>query len=126
MFGPYSFINVVGGREQFDDAGRSRKNMVEVAVVMKILKNCFKETFIRNKEVTYDKFASLYWPHFNLQHTKKLDCSRVFIEIISHIKGGIQAMEPGEGELSRNDYLLLSENRASSLTKRKREMIYDV
>ncbi|KAL4392729.1 hypothetical protein AHAS_Ahas03G0374200 [Arachis hypogaea] len=84
------------------------------------------ETFIRNKEVTYDRFAALYWPHFNLQHTKKLDCSRVFIEIISHIKGGIQAMEPGEGKLSRNDYLLLSENRASSLTKQKREMIYDV
>ncbi|MED6110877.1 hypothetical protein PIB30_047024 [Stylosanthes scabra] len=84
------------------------------------------ETFIRNKEVTYDRFASLYWPHFNLQHTKKLDCSRVFIEIISHIKGGIQAMEPGEGKLSRNAYLLLSENRASSLTKQKREMIYDV
>lgn len=42
MFGPYSFINIVGGREEFDDAGRSRKNMVEVAVVMTIIKNCFK------------------------------------------------------------------------------------
>lgn len=42
MFGPYSFINVVGGIEEFDDAGRSRKNMVEVAIVMKIIKNCFK------------------------------------------------------------------------------------
>lgn len=45
MFGPYSFINVIGGREESDDAGRSRKNMVEVAVVMKILKNCFKGLF---------------------------------------------------------------------------------
>lgn len=42
MFGPYSFINIIGGREEFDDAGRSRKNMVEVAVVMKIIKNCFR------------------------------------------------------------------------------------
>ncbi|MED6110882.1 hypothetical protein PIB30_047030 [Stylosanthes scabra] len=42
MFGPYSFINIFGGREEFDDAGRSRKNMVEVAIVMKIVKNCFK------------------------------------------------------------------------------------
>ena len=84
------------------------------------------ETFIRNKEVTYDRFASLYWPHFNSQYTKKLDCSRVFIEIISYIKGGIQAMEPGDGKLSRNDYLSLSENRASSLTKQKREIIYDI
>jgi hypothetical protein len=42
MFGPYSIINVVGGREEKDDAGRSRRNMVEVAVVMKILQKLFK------------------------------------------------------------------------------------
>lgn len=42
MFGPYSFINVVGGREDFDDDGRSYKNMAEVAVVMIILKNLHK------------------------------------------------------------------------------------
>jgi len=42
MFGPYSFINVVGGKEQFDDEGRSYKNLAEVAVVMTILKNMHK------------------------------------------------------------------------------------
>lgn len=42
MFGPCSFINIIGGAEEFDDAGRSRKNMVEAAVVMKIIKNCFR------------------------------------------------------------------------------------
>jgi len=42
MFGPYSFINVVGGREEKDDVGRSRRNMVEVAVVMKIMLNLYK------------------------------------------------------------------------------------
>ena len=42
MFRPFSLINVVGGIEEFDDAGQSRKNMVEVATVMKIIKNCFK------------------------------------------------------------------------------------
>nr|KYP39275.1 Helicase SEN1 [Cajanus cajan] len=42
MFGPYSFINIIGGKEQFDDAGRSYKNMAEVAVVMTILKNLHK------------------------------------------------------------------------------------
>ena len=45
MFGPYSFINVVGGKEQFDDEGRSYKNLAEVAVVMKILKNLHKGLF---------------------------------------------------------------------------------
>jgi superfamily I DNA and/or RNA helicase len=42
MFGPYSFINVIGGREEKDDVGRSRRNMVEVAVVMKILLKLYK------------------------------------------------------------------------------------
>ena len=42
MFGPYSFINVVGGREEKDEDGRSRKNMVEVAIVLKILRNLYK------------------------------------------------------------------------------------
>ncbi|KAJ1399973.1 UvrD-like helicase, ATP-binding domain [Sesbania bispinosa] len=84
------------------------------------------ETFIRKREVTYDRFDSLYWPHFNSQHIKKLDSSRVFTEIISHIKGGMQAVEHGEGRLSREDYLSLSENRASSLSMQKREIIYDI
>ncbi|KAJ7942669.1 UvrD-like Helicase, ATP-binding domain, P-loop containing nucleoside triphosphate hydrolase [Quillaja saponaria] len=42
MFGPYSFINIVGGREELDDAGRSRRNMIEVAVLMTILKKLHK------------------------------------------------------------------------------------
>ncbi|KAL5080852.1 hypothetical protein RYX36_009273 [Vicia faba] len=41
MFGPCSFMNIMGGAEEFDDAGRSRKNVVEAAVIMKIIKNCF-------------------------------------------------------------------------------------
>ncbi|KAJ9554222.1 hypothetical protein OSB04_018267 [Centaurea solstitialis] len=42
MFGPYSFINVVGGREEKDDEGQSRINMVEVAVVIKIVQNLYR------------------------------------------------------------------------------------
>jgi len=42
MYGPYSFINVAGGREEIDDGGRSYKNMAEVAVVMTLLKNLHK------------------------------------------------------------------------------------
>ncbi|XP_057416063.1 uncharacterized protein LOC130710730 [Lotus japonicus] len=84
------------------------------------------ETFLRKKEVTYDRFDSLYWPHFNSQYTKTLNPSRVFTEIISHIKGGMQAVEHGDGKVTRENYLSLSENRASSLSKQKREMIYDI
>jgi senataxin len=41
MYGPYSFINVANGKEQFND-GRSKKNMVEVAVVSAIVASLFK------------------------------------------------------------------------------------
>lgn len=41
-FGPYSFINVPLGKEEMDDAGCSRRNMVEVALVMKMVHNLFK------------------------------------------------------------------------------------
>ncbi|XP_065872271.1 uncharacterized protein [Euphorbia lathyris] len=42
MFGPYSFINVLGGREEMDDVGHSRLNTVEVAIVSKLLRSLYK------------------------------------------------------------------------------------
>lgn len=42
MFGPYSFINVFDAREEVDDVGRSRKNMVEVAIVLKLLRSLYR------------------------------------------------------------------------------------
>ncbi|KAI5591251.1 hypothetical protein POPTR_004G077650v4 [Populus trichocarpa] len=42
MYGPYSFINVANGKEQSND-GRSKKNLVEVAVVSAIVAGLFKE-----------------------------------------------------------------------------------
>ncbi|CAA7045960.1 unnamed protein product [Microthlaspi erraticum] len=41
MFGPFSFINVGCGKEEFGD-GHSPKNMAEVAVVSEIISNLFK------------------------------------------------------------------------------------
>ncbi|PWA49328.1 uvrD-like Helicase, ATP-binding domain, P-loop containing nucleoside triphosphate hydrolase [Artemisia annua] len=82
------------------------------------------QTFIRLREVTFDRFCSVYWPHFNSNLTKKLDCSRVFTEIISHIKGGLQAGECSDGRLSYERYSLLAESRSSTLTKEKREIVH--
>ncbi|GJZ38913.1 UvrD-like helicase, ATP-binding domain, P-loop containing nucleoside triphosphate hydrolase [Tanacetum coccineum] len=82
------------------------------------------QTFIRLREVTFDRFCSVYWPHFNSKLTKKLNCSRVFTEIISHIKGGMQAGECSNGRLSCEGYCLLAKSRSSTLTKEKREIIY--
>ena len=47
MFGPYSFVNVNDGREEKDEDGHSRKNMVEVAIVLKLLQNLYKGTCVR-------------------------------------------------------------------------------
>ncbi|KGN50541.2 hypothetical protein Csa_018847 [Cucumis sativus] len=84
------------------------------------------QSFIRKNEVTYDRFSSSYWPHFNTQLTKKLDCSRVFTEILSHIKGDPRAIDASDGKLSKEDYLLLSQGRTSSLTRQERETIYEI
>ena len=84
------------------------------------------QSFIRMKEVNYERFSTAYWPRFNTQLTKKLDSSRVFTEIISHIKGCPQATEAGDGKLSREDYVLLSEGRVSCLCRQKREIIYEI
>lgn len=42
MFGPYSFINIIGGRDEKDNDGHSRKNNIEVAVIVKIVQNLHK------------------------------------------------------------------------------------
>ena len=82
------------------------------------------QAFIESKEVTFEKFAASYWPHFNAELTKKLDASTVFTEIISHIKGGYKANM--HGKLKRPDYVMLSDRRFSSLNSEMREKIYDV
>ncbi|KAK6930708.1 DNA2/NAM7 helicase-like, C-terminal [Dillenia turbinata] len=84
------------------------------------------QSLIRRKEVNFNKFSSNYWPHFNAKLTKKFDPSIVFTEIISHIKGGLQAGEARDGKLSRKHYVQLSEDRVSTLSGKKREMIYDI
>ncbi|KAF8407480.1 hypothetical protein HHK36_006614 [Tetracentron sinense] len=42
MFGPYSFISNSDGKDVMENVGHSRKNMVEVAVAMKIVQNLFR------------------------------------------------------------------------------------
>ncbi|KAJ3682017.1 hypothetical protein LUZ60_014590 [Juncus effusus] len=81
------------------------------------------QAIIESKEVEYEKFAYSYWPHFNTQLTKKLDPSTVFTQIISHIKGGSNL---NEGKLGREEYVLLSDKRFSSLDAETRGKIYDI
>ncbi|KAF7010859.1 hypothetical protein CFC21_025225 [Triticum aestivum] len=84
------------------------------------------QTFIELNEVTYEKFATFYWSRFNKDLTKKFDASTVFTEIVSHIKGAYPASGPYTGKLGRQDYVMLSDKRFSSLNKEKRNKVYDI
>ncbi|PHT64507.1 hypothetical protein T459_31661 [Capsicum annuum] len=84
------------------------------------------ETFIREKEINYGRFCCSYWPHFRSQLTKNLDPSRVYIEIMSHIKGGERARDFRDGKLSRDAYVSMSKKRVSNLSDEKREGLYDI
>ncbi|XP_042013425.1 uncharacterized protein LOC121761816 isoform X2 [Salvia splendens] len=84
------------------------------------------QSFLRNNEVTYDRFSSIYWPHFNAKLKKSLDASRVYTEIISHIKGGPLEGGASDYKRSRQDYISLSESRISTLYVEQREAIYDI
>ncbi|XP_055800621.1 uncharacterized protein LOC129870064 isoform X2 [Solanum dulcamara] len=92
----------------------------------KSLRSAALRSFIREKEVNYERFCSLYWPHFNTQLTKNLDHSRVFTEVLSYIKGGLKAGDFYDGKLSKEVYSSMSEHRVSSLSAEKRERIYGI
>ncbi|XP_039173766.1 TPR and ankyrin repeat-containing protein 1-like [Eucalyptus grandis] len=82
------------------------------------------QSLLRAKEVTYEKFCAVYWPHFN-DKIRRLDPSRVFTEIMSHVKGGLPPADGCEGKLDRPAYVSISEGRVSTLSFQRREEIYD-
>nr|CAD1844651.1 unnamed protein product [Ananas comosus var. bracteatus] len=91
-----------------------------------VSKSLALQTFIQSKEVDYEKFAGSYWTHFDADMTKKLDPSTVFTQIISHIKGGSEAGKFQEAKLEREEYIMLSNKRFSTLGSKTREIIYDI
>ncbi|XP_022872886.1 uncharacterized protein LOC111391845 [Olea europaea var. sylvestris] len=90
------------------------------------LKSVALQSFMRKKEVNYNHFKSFFWPHFNSKLTKNLEPSRVYTEIMSHIKGGLQVGEACDIKLNREDYVSLSDKRMSTFCAREREAIYDI
>jgi len=45
MYGAYAFINVTDGREETDDFGKSKRNLVEAVVVLYMLSKLYKGNF---------------------------------------------------------------------------------
>ncbi|CBI22563.3 unnamed protein product, partial [Vitis vinifera] len=50
MYGPYSFVNVAYGKEEFEN--HSSRNMVEVAVVSEVVTSLFKESVSKKQKVS--------------------------------------------------------------------------
>ncbi|XP_050209293.1 uncharacterized protein LOC130015007 [Mercurialis annua] len=105
--------------ERFPELRRLRRDK-RTACESMVLK-----TFIRSKEVNYEKFCSSYWPYFSPMNTKKLVPSSVFSEIISHIKGGSR-IGINDDRISREDYIIYSERRLSFFSEEERGRIYDI
>ncbi|XP_057845589.2 uncharacterized protein LOC131055004 isoform X1 [Cryptomeria japonica] len=82
--------------------------------------------FIRENEVNYECFDSVYWPHFNVELRRGLDSSVVFTEIVSHIKGSLKSLSYPEFKMSRDDYVAIAESRVSTLCMKQREAIYEI
>ncbi|XP_074264825.1 uncharacterized protein LOC141587273 [Silene latifolia] len=84
------------------------------------------QKLVKRREVGYEKFRESYWPHFNMKLTHKLDPSRVFTEINTHIKGSLHFRQIGETTLSLEKYIQLSDKKGSSFDKLERSRIYDI
>ncbi|KAL2487580.1 uncharacterized protein Fot_40872 [Forsythia ovata] len=90
------------------------------------LRSVALQTFMRTKEVNFEHFNSFYWPHFNSKLTKNLEPSKVYTEIMSYIKGGLQAGGACDIKLNREDYVSLSDKRVSTFCAQEMEAIYDI
>lgn len=75
-------------------------------------------------EVDFERFEAVYWNHLDASLTKKMDASLVFKEIMSYIKGSIEALRTPKGRLTQAQYLGLASTRYSAFDTPQREAIY--
>eukprot|EP00597_Dinobryon_sp_UTEXLB2267_P014593 CAMPEP_0170119096 /NCGR_PEP_ID=MMETSP0020_2-20130122/14169_1 /TAXON_ID=98059 /ORGANISM="Dinobryon sp., Strain UTEXLB2267" /LENGTH=3522 /DNA_ID=CAMNT_0010348355 /DNA_START=356 /DNA_END=10924 /DNA_ORIENTATION=- len=84
----------------------------------------YKSMSSRRREVNFDCFSVFYFPQFD-QSKVVGDAALLFTEIMSFIKGSLNSLQVAKGYLSREEYLLLSERRDSTLSTLERNKIYD-
>jgi superfamily I DNA/RNA helicase len=94
---------------------------------LKMLDASLEDPFFRGEdstgnEVTFMRFSTHYYPRFSAEVSKQADAALVYTEIMSHIKGSHAALHTAAGHLSKEDYLVLSNNHGSH----QRGMLYDV
>ncbi|XP_058748085.1 probable helicase MAGATAMA 3 [Vicia villosa] len=110
MYGPYSFINIAKGKEQFG-RGHSSKNMVEVAVISKILES-LKQEFMRTKKKVSIGIISPYSAQVYEIQEKIKQCLAVSDTDFSVNVGSVDGFQGGE-----EDIIILSTVRSNESRK---------
>ncbi|XVE91910.1 hypothetical protein REPUB_Repub01dG0052000 [Reevesia pubescens] len=92
MFGPYSFINV-SGRDEVDDVGYGHRNMVEVAVVQRLVQTLFKAWYGSREKLSVGIISPYAAQVVAIQEKlgrkyKKLDGFAVEVKTIDGFQGG--------------------------------------
>ncbi|KAH6809209.1 hypothetical protein C2S51_026992 [Perilla frutescens var. frutescens] len=89
MFGSYSFINIRGGREELDDDGHSMRNLVEVAVVWKLVGKLFKVSVIRDRILPkYDSYEGFKVKVMSIDGFQGGEADVIIISTVRSHKGG--------------------------------------
>jgi DNA polymerase III delta prime subunit len=102
--------------------------IVTYKALLFLLDNSLKVSFfshsrITGHEVNFERYDSHYYTHCH-EEVKRFDANFLFTEIISNIKGSLQALQSSQGFLSEAEYLFLSNQRSSNLSEAHRKMIY--
>ncbi|GLJ34036.1 hypothetical protein SUGI_0684510 [Cryptomeria japonica] len=118
-------------REYFDDGGQDAEILDDQEFFVGVKGPTYKRSLafmqiMRKNEVNYERFDSVYWPHFNAELRRGLDSSVVFTEIISHIKGSSKSVSSADFRTSRDEYIAMGESRVSTLHVKQREAIYKI
>ncbi|GLJ34038.1 hypothetical protein SUGI_0684590 [Cryptomeria japonica] len=117
--------------KDFDHGGQDAEILDDEEIFVNVKRPTYNRSFafmqfIRKNEVNYERFASVYWPHFNSELRRGLDPSVVFTEIISHIKGSLKSVNSADFKMSWDDYIAMAESRVSTLNVKQREAIYEI
>lgn len=79
----------------------------------------------RRREVTYEVFADEVWPQISKKWSTRYHPSLIWMEIMSFIKGSVEALSKPSGYLSKEEYLDLGRKRAPNFSC-DRKHVYDI
>jgi hypothetical protein len=83
-FGTYTFINVSDGREDKEGTGNSRRNMVEVAVVLHLIHTIFKCMSTLNSVLFLNILSTFFMKLYGYYNMGLLEADMVFLPFTAY------------------------------------------